>query len=67
MPSAPYLLAGATTFDMTIGHFREEYNTANADLPLMEYRAIDNKNDSSCLTRAASKISETLYASTALD
>lgn len=67
VPAAPYLLAGAPTFDMTIGQFREKYNAANADLPLMEYRAIDNRNDSSHLTRAASKISETLYASTALE
>jgi len=67
VPAAPYLLPGAPTFDMTIGQFRERYNAANADLPLMEYRAIDNRNDSSRLTRAASKISETLYASTALE
>lgn len=67
MPAAPYLLAGAPTFDMTIGQFREKYNAANADLPLMEYRAIDNKEESGNLTRAASKISETLYASTALE
>ncbi|RPE01128.1 DUF1454 family protein [Candidatus Pantoea deserta] len=67
VPAAPYLLAGAPTFDMTIGQFREKYNAANADLPLMEYRAIDSRNDSSHLTRAASKISETLYASTALE
>ena len=67
VPAAPYLLAGAPTFDMTIGQFRERYNAANGDLPLMEYRAIDNRNDSSRLTRAASKISETLYASTALE
>ncbi|MDU6388911.1 MULTISPECIES: DUF1454 family protein [unclassified Pantoea] len=67
VPAAPYLLPGAPTFDMTIGQFRERYNAANAALPLMEYRAIDNRNDSSRLTRAASKISETLYASTALE
>lgn len=67
LPAAPYVLAGAPTFDMTIGQFRERYNAANAELPLMEYRAIDSRNDSSRLTRAASKISETLYASTALE
>ncbi len=67
MPAAPYLLSGAPTFDMSIGQFREKYNAANPALPLMEYRAIDNRGDKSNLTRAASKISETLYASTALE
>ena len=52
---------------MTIAQFREKYNAANPDLPLQEYRAIDNRDDKSHLTRAASKISETLYASTALE
>lgn len=67
LPPAPYLLAGAPTFDMTIGQFREKYNLANAALILPEYRAIDNRGDKSNLTRAASKINETLYASTALE
>ncbi|MCE0492027.1 YiiQ family protein [Pantoea sp. Mb-10] len=67
LPAAPYLLAGAPTFDMTIGQFREKFNVTNPTLPLMEYRAIDSRGDNSNLTRAASKISETLYASTALE
>ena len=67
LPTAPYLLPGAPTFDMSIAQFREKYNTANPDLPLSEYRAIDSRLDKSTLTRAASKISETLYASTALE
>ncbi|MFS2225245.1 YiiQ family protein [Pantoea sp. B65] len=67
MPTAPYLLAGAPTFDMTIGQFREKYNLANPELPISEYRAIDNRDDKSNLTRAASKINENLYASTALE
>ncbi|MDZ7276871.1 YiiQ family protein [Pantoea eucrina] len=67
LPAAPYLLAGAPTFDMTIGQFREKFNATNPTLPLMEYRAIDSRGDNSNLTRAASKISETLYASTALE
>ena len=67
LPAAPYLLAGAPTFDMTIAQFREKYNAANPDLPLLEYRAIDNRDDKSNLTRAASKINETLYASTSLE
>ncbi|WP_040462469.1 YiiQ family protein [Erwinia toletana] len=67
MPAAPYLLAGAPTFDMTIAQFREKYNLANPELPISEYRAIDNRDDKSNLTRAASKINENLYASTALE
>ncbi|MGE9553116.1 YiiQ family protein [Erwinia amylovora] len=67
MPTAPYLLAGAPTFDMTIGQFREKYNASNPTLTIPEYRAIDNRGDKSNLTRAASKINENLYASTALE
>ncbi|QKJ89026.1 DUF1454 family protein [Paramixta manurensis] len=67
MPAAPYLLSGAPTFDLTIAQFREKYNLANPDLPLSEYRAIDSRDDKSNLTRAASKINENLYASTALE
>ncbi|ADU71164.1 YiiQ family protein [Pantoea sp. At-9b] len=67
LPAAPYLLPGAPTFDMTIAQFREKYNAANPDLQLLEFRAIDSHDDKSNLTRAASKINETLYASTALE
>ncbi|WP_338559299.1 DUF1454 family protein [Erwinia sp. E_sp_B04_7] len=67
MPAAPYLQAGSPTFDMTIGQFREKYNAINPTLQIAEYRAIDNRGDKSNLTRAASKINENLYASTALE
>ncbi len=67
LPSAPYLQAGSPTFDMTIGQFREKYNAINTTLQIAEYRAIDNRGDKSNLTRAASKINENLYASTALE
>ncbi|WP_413739310.1 DUF1454 family protein [Sodalis sp. RH21] len=66
-PPAPYLLAGAPTFDLTIVKFREKYNANNPLLPIGEFRAIGNSNDGINLTRAASKISGTLYASTALE
>lgn len=52
---------------MTIGQFREKYNAINTTLQIAEYRAIDNRGDKSNLTRAASKINENLYASTALE
>ncbi|MEN5018416.1 YiiQ family protein [Erwinia sp. Eh17-17] len=67
LPAAPYLQAGAPTFDMTIGQFREKYNAAHPTLPLSEYRAIDGHGDKSNLTRAASKINENIYSSTALE
>ncbi|WP_213992496.1 DUF1454 family protein [Sodalis sp. dw_96] len=66
-PVAPYLLAGAPTFDLTIVKFREQYNDHNPTLPIGEFRSIDNRNDLINLTRAASKINSTLYASTALE
>ncbi|WP_448669762.1 DUF1454 family protein [Enterobacter mori] len=65
--TAPYLLAGAPSFDQSISQFREAFNQANPKLPLEEFRAIDSARDTPTLTRAASKINENLYASTALE
>ncbi|EQB4816567.1 TPA: YiiQ family protein [Citrobacter amalonaticus] len=65
--TAPYLLAGAPTFDLSISQFRENFNTQNQKLTLNEFRAIDSSRDKANLTRAASKINENLYASTALE
>ncbi|BBI92861.1 DUF1454 family protein [Serratia symbiotica] len=67
-PAAPYLLAGAPTFDLTMVTFREKYNRDNTMLPIGEFRAIAAaEDDSPLLTRAASKLNENLYASTALE
>ncbi|CNK16725.1 Protein of uncharacterised function (DUF1454) [Yersinia frederiksenii] len=66
-PTAPYLLSGAPTFDLTLVKFRERYNHANPTLPISEFHAITVKDDAPPLTRAASKINENLYASTALE
>ena len=66
-PTAPYLLSGAPTFDLTLIKFRESYNRANPTLPLHEFHAITVKDNAPPLTRAASKINENLYASTALE
>lgn len=63
----PYLLAGAPSFDQSISQFREAFNKENPSLPLGEFRAIDSARDTPTLTRAASKINENLYASTALE
>ncbi|EAA5816549.1 DUF1454 family protein [Salmonella enterica] len=65
--TAPYLLAGSPTFDLSISQFRENFNRQNPDLPLNEFHAIENSRDKANLTRAASKINENLYASTALE
>lgn len=65
--TAPYLLAGSPTFYLSISQFRENFNRQNPDLPLNEFRAIENSRDKANLTRAASKINENLYASTALE
>ncbi|MFC3393616.1 DUF1454 family protein [Brenneria rubrifaciens] len=65
--TAPYLLAGAPTFDQTIVQFRTRYNLSNPSLPIGEFRVVDTGNISSLLTRAASKINDRLYASTALE
>ncbi|EBN1227183.1 DUF1454 family protein [Salmonella enterica] len=65
--TAPYLLAGSPTFDLSISQFRENFNRQNPDLPLNEFRAIENSRDKANLTRVASKINENLYASTALE
>ncbi|EFQ4937555.1 YiiQ family protein [Salmonella enterica] len=65
--TAPYLLAGSPTFDLSISQYRENFNRQNPDLPLNEFRAIENSRDKANLTRAASKINENLYASTALE
>lgn len=66
MPKAPYLLAGAPTFETTLINFRAKYNEANPTQQIGEFRAISEPANSS-LTRAASKINENLYASTALE
>lgn len=65
--TAPYLLQGAPSFDQSISEFREAFNKENPKLPLGEFRAIDSARDTPTLTRAASKINENLYASTALE
>ena len=63
--TAPYLLPGAPTFDQSISQFRERFNTDNPTLALSEFRAVDGSDQN--LTRAATKINESLYASTALE
>ncbi len=65
--TAPYLLSGAPTFDLSISQFRERFNIDNPSLPLSEFRSISSSRDKMNLTRAASKINENLYASTALE
>lgn len=58
---------GLADLCLSISQFRENFNRQNPDLPLNEFRAIENSRDKANLTRAASKINENLYASTALE
>lgn len=48
--TAPYLLAGAPSFDQSISQFRETFNKTNPTLPLDEFRAIDSSRDTPTLT-----------------
>lgn len=64
---APYLLPGAPSFDLTISQFREKFNQDSAPLALSEFRAITSSQDKDAITRAATKINENLYASSALE
>lgn len=64
---APYLLPGAPSFDLTISQFREKFNQDSALLALSEFRAITSSQDKDAITRAATKINENLYASSALE
>lgn len=64
--TAPYLLPGAPAFDLTISQFREKFNHDSAPLALSEFRAIASGQDQVTITRAATKINENLYASSAL-
>lgn len=66
-PVAPYLLPGAPTFDITISQFREKFNQDNPKHTLNEFRAVTTPGVKVNLTRAATKINENLYASTALE
>ena len=65
--AAPYLLPGAPTFEQSISQFREKFNEDNPDLQLNEFRAVDSRGDTERLTRAATKLNDNLYASTALE
>ena len=65
--TAPYLLPSAPIFDVSISEFREKFNADNPKLPLNEFRSIASSRDKANLTRAATKINENLYASTALE
>lgn len=65
--TAPYLLPGSPTFNLTITQFREKFNAANPDRMLNEFRAVAVTGDRTPVTRAATKINENLYASTGLE
>lgn len=67
-PKTPlFLLPNAPTFDMTISQFRSAYNHQFPDTPLYEYRTIDVPQTKHLVTAAVSRITPTLYSSTALE
>lgn len=66
-PMASYLLPGAPAFDISISQFREKFNHENPALLLNEFRAIDEDSAQESVLRAASKINENLYSSSALE
>lgn len=66
-PTAPYLLPNASTFDTTLIDFRAKYNKENPELPLNEYRSISIKDEETPITRAATRINDTLYSSVVLE
>lgn len=65
--AVPYLLPNAPTFDLTPAQFRARYNQENVSLPIAEYRALAANDAETAITRAASKINDTLYSSAALE
>ena len=64
---APIFYPARRAFDVSISEFREKFNADNPKLPLNEFRSIASSRDKANLTRAATKINENLYASTALE
>lgn len=67
-PKTPlFLLPGAPTFDMTISQFRSAFNRQFPATPLYEYHAIDLPQTRHLVTAAVSRITPTLYSSTALE
>lgn len=67
-PKTPmFLLPSAPTFDMTISQFRAAYNRQFPDTPLYEYRTINVPQTRHLVTAAVSRITPTLYSSTALE
>lgn len=65
--TAPYLLPGAPAFNLTISQFREKFNQDSTPLELSEFHALASNQDQATITRAATKINENLYASSALE
>jgi len=65
--TAPYLSPDAPTFELTITQFRQQFSQQFPTTPLQEFRAIKTGSMQKLVTIAATKISETVYASTALE
>lgn len=66
-PNVPYLLPDAPSFDLTLSQFREKYNLNNPQLLLGKFSVVTEKENVPLLNYAASKLSEYLYLSSALE
>lgn len=64
---AAYLLPGAPVFDLTIAQFRERFNSKYPKTSLREYHSLADNGTPKIINPAATKITETLYSSAALE
>lgn len=64
---ANYLLPNAPIFELTITQFRQQFTQLDPTTPLQAYHALPSTPVQRLVTIAATKITETLYSSTALE
>ncbi|HGM9947782.1 TPA: DUF1454 family protein [Providencia rettgeri] len=62
-----YLAPDAPSFELTIPKLRNQFNQANKDLYLHEYKVIANQDISAPYIRAASRINQQIYSSAVLE
>ncbi|MEX9953746.1 DUF1454 family protein [Providencia rettgeri] len=62
-----YLAPDAPSFELTIPKLRNQFNQANKDLYLHEYKVIASQDISAPYIRAASRINQQIYSSAVLE
>ncbi|MCW2257160.1 hypothetical protein M2263_003251 [Providencia alcalifaciens] len=62
-----YLAPDAPSFDLTIPQLRNQFNQANPELPLHEFKVIASQDISAPYIRAASRINPHIYSSAVLE